>query len=233
MRRLLCRHEKARADRFHSELDARRFVLAHGTLRTILGKYLGIAPDHLRFSFDAFGKPELDAVTGETGLHFNLTHSGTVVLIAVARDQELGIDVERVRQLPAEDAMLQRCLTKREYASLHSMSSEDRRLALFSCWVAKEACLKAAGSGLWQSMQAVELTIIPPYQVQRTRLHTWHGEVRQWMVIPMRPLGGYVASLAVQEPKCEMFYWDLDDARTDDRAVSTSAAIPMNPVRLV
>ncbi len=85
--------ERNRSARFRFEPDRRRFVVAHGVLRDLLGRYLGTDPGQIRFVYNAFGKPELHPEFGSR-LTFNLAHSGDLALIAIARDAWVGVDVE-------------------------------------------------------------------------------------------------------------------------------------------
>ncbi len=56
--------EQARARRYHFQKDSERFIVGRGFLRTILGRYLDIKPEHLRFCYNPHGKPTL---AGESG----------------------------------------------------------------------------------------------------------------------------------------------------------------------
>jgi 4'-phosphopantetheinyl transferase len=69
-------------------------VASGWALREILGHYLGLPADELRFETGRHGKPHLASPEGE--LAFNLSHSGSLALIAVAR-REVGVDIERIR----------------------------------------------------------------------------------------------------------------------------------------
>ena len=73
------------------DLDA---VASRWALREILGRYLGLPGPELRFETNRHGKPRL--ANPEVELEFNLSHSGSLALVAVAR-REVGIDVERIR----------------------------------------------------------------------------------------------------------------------------------------
>src|SRR5881397_1867586 len=55
----LSEDERNRSARFRFERDRRRFVVARGALRDLLGRYLDIDPGQIRFIYNAFGKPEL------------------------------------------------------------------------------------------------------------------------------------------------------------------------------
>lgn len=67
---------------------------ARWALREILGRYLGLPANELRFERSRHGKPRL--ASPEAELEFNLSHSGSLALVAVA-GREVGVDVERIR----------------------------------------------------------------------------------------------------------------------------------------
>jgi 4'-phosphopantetheinyl transferase len=56
--------ELTRAGKFHFARDQKRFIMARGILRTILGRYLGKKPHLLRFEYTSFGKPVLATNSG-------------------------------------------------------------------------------------------------------------------------------------------------------------------------
>lgn len=100
--------EKERADRFHFVKDRNRFVVARGLLRELLGRYLRQAPASLEFSYGEYGKPSLSGENASSGLCFNLSHSSDLAVYAVARERNLGIDVERIRPEAASDRIAER-----------------------------------------------------------------------------------------------------------------------------
>jgi 4'-phosphopantetheinyl transferase len=124
--------ERARSARLRFEHDRRRFIVARGALRTLLGRYLGIHPAAIRFVYNSYGKPELSPDLS-SGLRFNLSHSADLALIAIAADAAVGVDVEQIR--PQPDA-----------AAIGSLHLNDQ--AFFRWWTRKEAYVKARGEGL-------------------------------------------------------------------------------------
>src|SRR5438477_6182591 len=90
--------EILKAGRFRREDDRRRFVIARGALRTILGKRLRAPPESIQFGYGPSGKPFLACPkqTGRGALHFNVSHSGMLVLIAAVRGRAVGVDVEHI-----------------------------------------------------------------------------------------------------------------------------------------
>src|SRR5688572_350181 len=54
LRGTLAPDECERAARFHFERDRRHFIVARGSLREILSRYLGLSPDSLRFGYTSY-----------------------------------------------------------------------------------------------------------------------------------------------------------------------------------
>ena len=126
--------------------DARRYARAHLALRAILGSYLGCEPAALRFGAHPQGKPCL--VYPHTALRFNLSHSKDRALLAVGVADEIGVDLEAVRDdLPGAE-LAAAVLCAEELAELAQFAPAAQALPFVACWARKEACLKALGLGL-------------------------------------------------------------------------------------
>jgi len=142
---LLSADELTQAARFHFQVDRDRFTAGRGATRWLLGRALGAAPGELTFAEGTHGKP---FVVGATNLHFNRSHSGDWVLIGLATDREVGIDVELVRADIDVLDLGRTVLTAGELAVLAALTGDERRAAFFRVWTRKEAVLKAWGVGL-------------------------------------------------------------------------------------
>jgi 4'-phosphopantetheinyl transferase len=147
--RWLDEDEQRRAMRMVREEDRRRYVLAHGGLRAVLSRYLGIGPDVLKICRREAGKPSL---TGELQdpptITFNMSHAQGRALIAVSKGQEVGVDLERVRPDIEVAKLSERFFASSEHAAIMQSAQERRATSFFRYWVAKEALLKAQGIGL-------------------------------------------------------------------------------------
>ena len=88
--------EGRRASQFRFEKHRSRYIVRRGVLRTILGAYLNMDPSEIRFVTNAYGKPALQK-TIESGpnMHFNLSHSESMIAIGVAVGRRVGIDIEQ------------------------------------------------------------------------------------------------------------------------------------------
>jgi 4'-phosphopantetheinyl transferase len=143
--RTLSDDERARAEQRVLGRDGDRFIAARGALRCVLGGILGEDPAKLRFAYGALGKPSL-AGADQAWLQFSISHSGERALISVARDTEVGIDLEEIREDVNVDA-LARVLDPADARAL-PRGGVARTHAFFTAWARREAYLKALGCGL-------------------------------------------------------------------------------------
>jgi 4'-phosphopantetheinyl transferase len=145
---LLSPEEVARARQFGHADGSQRYRLVRGYLRLLLASYLHCAPASLRLSQTQRGKPYLDASGHTPPWHFNLSHSGNFVLIALSPEVEVGVDVERLRPQPRALALARRFFAPQESHYLSHCPPGVQEEAFFQYWTAKEAFLKATGQGL-------------------------------------------------------------------------------------
>ena len=147
--RWLDNEEQHRAARLIREKDRQHYVLAHGGLRAVLGRYLDIDPDVVAMCRSEAGKPSLAKMVGDQPtITFNMSHAHGRALVAVSKGQEIGVDLERVRSDVEVAKLSQRYFAPSEHAVIMRLTQEQRAARFLRYWVAKEAVLKAQGVGL-------------------------------------------------------------------------------------
>lgn len=208
LRRTLAQDEIARAERFRFERHRRAFIVARGRLRAILGRYLGVAPDELRFCYNAYGKPSLVARGDEVPLRFNLSHSGGLALYAVTGGREVGIDLEQIRAVRELEGMIKCTFSARERAALLALPADRRTEAFFACWTRKEAYVKAKGQGLSVALDQFDVPVRPDESARLLRTHADPQEAGRWRLQDLAPGLGYVAALAVEGHDWQLACWD-------------------------
>ena len=193
---MLLPDERDRGDRYRFPRDARRFAVARGLLRCLLGRYLGMAPGQLRFSYLPQGKPYLAPDQGAS-LAFNVTHADDLGLFAVALDRRVGVDVERLQAIPEMASIAAQQFSPEEYARWLATAGDEKTAAFYRCWTLKEAYLKALGDGLARPLRefSVSLAHGGPDGLLDTREP---DEGRRWMLRGFSPHPGYAAALAVE-----------------------------------
>ena len=182
-----------------------QMITSRGCLRHLLSRYTDRPPDALSFSYGPRGKPLLDCYQGNNqALQFNLSHSGERLLVAVsgaAGVRAIGVDLEVLRPITQLPGLCHRCLTPSEAAQVLSQPNSLVEQQFLRYWTGKEACLKALGLGIADSLQSIELTLNPPeltpeltpigVTAQGDLEHP--GQLYQW-----QPELGYVGAIAVQ-----------------------------------
>jgi 4'-phosphopantetheinyl transferase len=191
---LLSAEELDRAARFAFDHLRQRYVLAHAALRRVLGQALSRDPASLAWQHGAQGKPSL---LGGEGLHFNLSHSDEVAVLALSAHHEVGIDVE-MHHAPRDAANLsQAVLTESERAWMLAGAPADLDRRFLCCWTRKEACIKAIGAGLSLPPQTFDAG---PGDALSSVALTWAQRTWAVTVTPIDAGDGVIAALALTTP---------------------------------
>ena len=210
---LLDADERARAERYARPELRRRFVIAHGALRSVLGQALNQAPQAIGFDYNAWGKPRL---ADRADLVFNLSHSQDLALCALGPPGDLGVDVEyleRSRTLETLD-LAQRFFAREEYEAIALLPTGRRRDQVFTrYWTRKEAYIKAKGLGLSLPLQSFCID-----NANFSRLAwslRWPDDVQQLRFWDIPVTSAYCASLAYTGASAcaapNIMTWEPDD----------------------
>jgi len=196
LRKVLSADEKDRASRFHFEKDARRFIVARGSVRSILGAYTESRAENLRFSYSPEGKPSLEQPASD--IRFNVSHSRDVALLAIARGRNLGVDVEWKNEEIEVEKLAERFFSTQEHRSLLCQAPGKKVAAFFRGWTCKEAFLKAQGMGLSRSLNSfdVDMNVGQPARLLATRPDA--TEADHWFLGELEVAEQYAAAVAVE-----------------------------------
>ena len=201
--------ERDKMQRFRFEKDRRRYLIGRGGLRTLLGRYLDLAPQDLRFETAAAGKPHL--TSGQRRLQFNLAHSGEFVLIAIAEGRTVGIDVEEIRDDFDAGELAAHFFSPSEQRDLEMLTGRARIEAFFECWTRKEAYVKARGEGLSLPLEQFDVSLRPGEPARLIATRPDPAEARRWQLSGLDIADGYKAALAVEGQGWTLRLWDCPD----------------------
>ncbi|AZQ51705.1 4'-phosphopantetheinyl transferase family protein [Burkholderia cenocepacia] len=151
--------ERARAARFLRHEDAVRSAATRAALRDVLGAALGIAPHAVEIVVDAAGRPSLDRAH-RASLDFNVSHAGDHALIAWAPAGRVGVDIEGCNRATDWRALTREVCAPVEIAYLDDLPPGAREGEFMRVWSAKEALLKALGTGIVGGLRA--FAVVPP-----------------------------------------------------------------------
>ncbi len=205
---LLSSDEIARGDRLVDPLVRRRFFAAHTILRRILAVHTRSRPEELRFHTSPAGKPALDGEEGESGLRFNISHSGDLLLVAVCRGRDVGVDVEEVRTDIDFQAVAARYFSPAEREALRRLPLSEQPAAFYRCWTRKEAYIKGRGAGLHLPLDRFAVTLAPGEPAAIIHDLTLPAASPRWQLADLTPPAGFVAALAVPGTMPTLAYGD-------------------------
>ena len=211
---MLSPEEQVRARRFHAERHRRRFVVAHGALRQILGTYLERQPETLAFAAGPNGKPSLAGdEPGRRRLEFNLSHSGDLALVAVAWDRPVGVDLEEWERDMNHLELAERFFSPAERESLRALaaSADDLVRGFFAAWSRKEAYLKASGHGVTRGLHHFDVTLTPHEPARLLADRRDAEALERWRMVALPPAPGFSGALVAAAPLDEVLLFDRSE----------------------
>jgi 4'-phosphopantetheinyl transferase len=167
---LLTPEEQTNIARLRIPAKRTEALISRASLRQTLAHFLHTAPQRLTFTTNPHGKPLLE----NSPLHFNLSHTAGMVILAVTLDHPLGIDIESLDRKIEHEDLARRFFTPAESSALLALPSADRHTAFFRMWTRKEALLKATGQGISAGLDTFEVPLTPftaPVQLGPWTLH--------------------------------------------------------------
>lgn len=196
--------EIERANKFYFETDRKRFIVTRAFLKIIMAKILKISPNDIHFSFNKHGKPELEQ---NIPIHFNISHSGDIGLIAVSDQGPVGIDVERYRKTMTSGKVAKRFFSADEVDTFLSLPEYQRQEGFFNCWTRKEAFIKALGLGLAMPLSNFSVTLKPGIPAQLLSVTHNNEKASDWLLKDIHMENNYAAAYAIKAKKFEEYYW--------------------------
>jgi len=210
LKKTLETNEIERAGMFYFDRDKKRYLIACGAKREILAGYLKCTPGEIRFTFGKYGKPQLKTEINQPEFSFNLAHSNEWALLAVTRQDVVGIDIEFTGRNLSELDQLIGIFSNYERETLRSLSGKFRLKGFYNCWTRKEAYVKAIGMGLSYPLQDFDVTCRPGAEAKLLRVRGQPQVAEHWELIEL-DLGCefYVAAVAAELPrkKLTLYNW--------------------------
>ena len=206
--RILSEDESKRAARFRFSHLRDSFVITHGVLRHLLGRYLGLDPPRICFSYGDKGKP---AVASAGNLQFNLTHSGGIAAVAFTTDCQLGIDMEHIRPVEEMQQIADRNFSAEEAAELMLLPENEREPAFFRCWTRKEAYIKAIGDGLSCALDSFQVTLLPNMPPRLIHIGGDRVAAEMWSLHDLCVAPDYASALAYCDRKRSVSIFSVPD----------------------
>ncbi|HSE22396.1 MAG TPA: 4'-phosphopantetheinyl transferase superfamily protein, partial [Pyrinomonadaceae bacterium] len=136
-----------------------------------------------------------------------LSHAEDLLLLAITRSKEIGIDIERLSEGSADTEIGRRYFSVGEFAAFSSLPGDQMAKVFSRFWTRKEAYLKAKGESLAAPLDHSFAT------GEQVPVQTaFSEESAEWCLEELHPGPGFVAALAVQGPAVliRRWQWSLD-----------------------
>ena len=188
---LLSDDERQRAERFIRDSVRQTFISARGMLRTVLADYLAQPAQAITFTYGKRGKPSLSA----SDIHFNLSHSGNVIMLGVINGRDIGVDVEHIHPQPNMALVAHDNFSAKEFTALFELPDDQRLPAFYNCWTRKEAYIKAVGDGFALPLQDFDVTLKPDDPPRFLRIKD--DDPARWSLAHIDAIDDYIGALCV------------------------------------
>jgi 4'-phosphopantetheinyl transferase len=159
------------------------------TVREYLARYLDVDAAAVQIDLESNGKPRLRG----GGFHFNVSHSGDAMLLAVSRDHDIGVDLEFSRRPRRVVELAQRWFDPIEADALQALPESARQIAFLRLWTCKEAALKADGGGISSGLRRVSFKVNDAGEIDE-------AVDPAWRLVRLEPAPGYVGAVAWKGP---------------------------------
>ena len=201
--------ETARANKYRFPIHRRRFIVARGILRDLLGNYLEISPNTVKFEYGDRGKPYI-SLNACQDLQFNISHSEEYALLGFTGDRSIGVDIEYLREMPDAVKIAQRFFSPKEYDLIRNLDAKQQCQAFFKLWTAKEAYLKAIGTGLAGCLTSIDIDFDSYGDRISLSCNNNLTSVDNWSIYPCIPASSYVGTIAIDArvSKQQICFWN-------------------------
>ena len=183
-----------------AQFRSRRTLTARVCVRRILGQCSGRDPRTIALGRDVGGKPRLLDRRDPQPIHFNVSHSGELMLVAVSLNAPVGVDVEAVRPIENMLGIAGYYFSDAELQELRSVRPADQCRSFYAGWTRKEAFVKATGEGMGRDFRSFDVTLSPSAvpQIAAVRPASSLENSHVWQVFAFEPCPGYVAAVVAR-----------------------------------
>jgi 4'-phosphopantetheinyl transferase len=200
--------EYRRAASFHFIRDQTNFVIRRAILRHLTASYLGLAASSVKLLSPPNGKLVISGQDGLEGIRFNCSHSADWGLIAIARNREVGVDLEQHRPLADVMALANTCFSHHEIAELTKVPEGLKTQCFYNGWTRKEAFVKAIGLGLSFPPNNVSVSLALDRPAKLLKVEGYLQAWNRWKLVSFDVNPGYSAALVYENKNANFKYFE-------------------------
>lgn len=187
--------ERERAMKFRFLKDRLCFIIARGSLRSLLASYTHTPPEEIEFLYGFNGKPYIDH---PSNIQFNVSHSGDTIVLGFVQKYDIGVDVEYTKRSIEVEKIARLFFSKEEVTSLLSLDCDYHTQAFYNCWTRKEAFIKALGSGLAFPLDQFVVSLDSTKTATLIDTKWDKKEKEKWVLKSIEPQEDYIGAVSIK-----------------------------------
>jgi 4'-phosphopantetheinyl transferase len=198
-RRLLDAAEIRQEPRFYFARDRCRYLVTRAMVRTVLSRYLPVSAEDWSFSTNAYGRPQIaNESVADSDLSFNISHTHSLIVLAVTRAGSVGVDVENCAARKAPIDIADHYFAPEEVAALAQVPQCHQQYRFFEYWTFKEAYIKARGMGLSLPLDKFSFHFPGDSGVHLEIRPELGDDAARWRLWQFRPRPEYLVALCTE-----------------------------------
>jgi 4'-phosphopantetheinyl transferase len=158
-----------------------------------------VTPREWTFSTNAYGRPQIsNSFELSSTVRFNISHTHSLIVLAMTRDREVGVDVENVEDRTVSMDIADRFFAPEEAAALAQVPGELQQERFFEYWTFKESYIKARGMGLSLPLEKFAFHY-PGDRLVRIAIHAdLMDDPHRWHFWQLRPTPKYLLAVCAE-----------------------------------
>ena len=148
---MLSQEEQQKTLRYKFSYDKNLYLIRHLILKKIFLEY----NEYSSLSYDNFGK----ATLRNSNLKFSISKSKEYFITAISKKYQVGIDIEKITYIKDYKKIMSLFLHQEEVNIINSFPKQEHLKLFYRFWTAKEAIVKAVGTGISIDLKSINLKI--------------------------------------------------------------------------
>jgi 4'-phosphopantetheinyl transferase len=162
----------------------------------LLAYYTSSEPEKVKISVSDKGKPAI--LSNMYNIYFNISHSENLIVIAICKGKEIGVDIEIIRTDRNIASISKHYFNYNEKVNFENIEDSLKLLYFYYLWTFKEALLKAQGVGLTASIKDICLILREPDLHKMFYEGKYNFNCEDFVFSIFKLTGCFVSSLAVK-----------------------------------
>ena len=174
-------------------LDQKNSLASKAGICHFLSRFSGIDEKQIFLEKTKEGRPYWK---NSFGLDFNYSHTKNIWTVGFTNRGRIGVDIESLNQTRDFQGLAERFFSAKEAQLLAGITSPEKKQEIFlRMWTAKEALVKALGSGLKNKMARIE---VDPQTGKIISLPSEFGDLQDWRVEYILSATPWILAVAYQ-----------------------------------